>query len=112
MTWSPDKMVVVDRPLERLISNVDISVLSEEEVFQGWIVVTSVHVPGPELVVVADEPVHGVPDDQDQLGPVVGVPEPAGHCWGVEVSRSFLHADLSGKDSRHLVNVPVNSLNN
>ena len=33
MTWSPDKMVVVDRPLERLISNVDISVLSEEEVF-------------------------------------------------------------------------------
>ena len=89
-------MVMVDGPLERLIANVDISILGEEEVFKGRVVVTSVHVTGPELVVVADEPVHGVPDDQDKLGLVVGVPQPPRHSRSVEVPRSLLHTNLSG----------------
>ena len=85
--------------------------------------------PGPELVVVRDHPVHRVPDDQDlhghsddqddgddkyegghQLGHVVGLPDAPGHARGVEVAGRLLHGDLAGQQGGHLVYVPLQAL--
>ena len=87
-------MVVVDRSLEREVADVDVAVLSEEEVFQWGIVLAAVQVAGPELVVVTDQTVHRVPHDQHQPSPVVRQPEPLSHPGSVEIAGSFLHRDL------------------
>ena len=87
-------MVVVDRSLEREVADVDVAVLSEEEVFQWGIVLAAVKVAGPELVVVTHQAVHRVPQDQDQPSPVVGQPELLSHPGSVEIAGSFLHRDL------------------
>ena len=89
-------MVVVDRSLEREVADVDVAVLSEEEVFQWGVVLAAVQVAGPELVVVTHQPGHRVPHDQHQQSTIVGQPELLSHAGSVEIARSLLHRDLPG----------------
>ena len=87
-------MVVVDRSLERQIADVDVAVLSEEEVFDGRVVIAAVQVASSELVVVTDQSAHRVPHYQHQPRHVVGLPQLLRHPGCVEISRRFLHTNL------------------
>ena len=103
-------MIMIDAALERFVSNVDIIILCEEEFLKWRILFSTIQVSRSELVVVADHPVHGVPEYDHQLGLVVRLPHPLRHAWSVEVSRSLLHPNLILGDQRHLINVPLHSL--
>ena len=103
-------MIMIDAALKRFVTDVDIIIVCEEEFLEWRILFTTIQVTRPELVVVADHPIHGVPEYDHQLGLVVRLPHPPRHAWSVEVSRSLLETNLSWQQWRHLVNIPAQTL--
>ena len=103
-------MIMIYTALERFVSDVDIIIVCEEEFLKRRILFSTIQVSRSELVVVADHPVHRVPEYDHQLGLVVGLPHPLRHAWSVEVSRSLLETNLSWQQWRHLVNIPAQTL--
>ena len=74
-------MIMIDAALKRFVTDVDIIIVCEEEFLKWRILFSTIQVTRPELVVVADHPVHGVPEYDHQLGLVVGLPHSLRHTW-------------------------------